>query len=73
MQLTLWGPADQHAQFEVGDESEIVPTLLEWCRKIGIRPSDVDYQIDDGLRILGDPSAQAAGIDVCGLPRERDP
>ncbi|HJP34411.1 MAG TPA: hypothetical protein QF901_00365 [Gammaproteobacteria bacterium] len=72
MRLTLWGPAEQSAQYEVADESEVVLTLIEWCRSVGVRPSDVDYRIDDGLRVLGDPCTHAAGIDVCGLPKARD-
>jgi len=72
MRLTLWGPAGESAQFGVAVESEVIPTLIEWCRAVDLRPGDVDYRIDDGIRILGEPSAYAAGIDVCGLPKPRE-
>jgi hypothetical protein len=73
MRLQLWGPEGQYASLEVDDGAGVFPALLEWCRSEGLRPGDVDYQVDKGVRMLGEASALAAGLDFCGLPRHRDP
>ena len=67
--LKVWGPAGERFQVELPAGSDILPRLTGWAKALGCRVGDLDYQIDGGMRVLGEASAQAHRIDVCGLPR----
>lgn len=67
--LKVWAPAGAQGQFELRDPSEIAGRLSRWAKQVGCPVGDVDYQINDGLRVMGEQGAQAQHIDVCGLPR----
>jgi hypothetical protein len=42
---------------------EVVRTLLAWATEIGCNPNDLDYQINHGLRIMGERSPYAGEVD----------
>ena len=69
--LRLWGPGGEERDVELQDESRIRSELASWAMEIGCRVGDLDYQINDGLRVLGEASARRRAIDVCGLPRKK--
>ena len=69
--LHLWGPAGEEREVELADESKILSELVAWATEIGCHAGELDYQIDDGLRVLGEGSARRRSIDGCGLPREK--
>ncbi len=61
--LKLWGPRGQHEVFELADRSEVVKTLVTWSKGLGCGPNDVDYQVNDGLRIMGEGNPYAGEVD----------
>lgn len=69
--LHLWGPAGETHTVELPDRSGLVPALTQWAREIGCPVGELDYRINDGLRVLGESSARSRHIDVCGLPRQK--
>lgn len=69
LSLKVWGPAGERFEVELPAGSDILPSLTGWAKALGCRVGDLDYQINDGTRVLGAASAQAHHIDVCGLPR----
>lgn len=69
LRLKAWTPGGECLQAELPSDSDIRPTLTAWAKACGCPVGDLDYQINDGLRVLGEASALARQIDVCGLPR----
>ena len=69
LSLKVWGPAGECFEVELPAASGILPTLIRWAQELGCPVGSLDYQINDGTRVLGEASAQAHHIDVCGLPR----
>lgn len=69
IRVELWGPGGQHGELVVQSRAEVHVTLAAWAAGIDCRPSEVDYRVNDGIRIMGETSAQACFVDVCGLPR----
>ena len=61
--LKLWGPGGERGEFELSERREVVRTLLQWSKDIGCGPNDVDYQVNDGLRIMGEANPYAGEVD----------
>jgi len=69
LSLKVWGPAGERFQVELPPGSEIATALSRFADALGCPVGHLDYQIDEGIRVLGESSARAHHIDVCGLPR----
>jgi len=63
LRLKLWGPGGEYSEFELTDRGEVVPTLVQWAKEIGCGPNDLDYQVNDGLRIMGEGNPYAGEVD----------
>ena len=63
LRLKLWGPGGEHHEFELAERGEVVRTLVQWAKEIGCGPSDLDYQMNDGLRIMGEGNPYAGEVD----------
>ena len=63
LNLKLWGPDGQFQEFELTDRSEVVTTLVTWSKELGCGPNDVDYQVNNGLRIMGECNPYAGEVD----------
>ena len=63
LRLALWGPGREYREFELTDRGEVIRTLTEWAKEIGCGPNDLDYQVNDGLRIMGEGNPYAGEVD----------
>ena len=70
IRLRLWAPDGTTHVMVIGDETEIPAALRAWAAEVGCPPGEVDYQVNDGLRVLGETTARRRRVDVCGLPRK---
>lgn len=69
LSLKVWGPAGERFEADLPAGSSILPTLIRRAQELGCPVGSLDYQINGGTRVLGEASARARHIDVCGLPR----
>ncbi len=63
LRLKLWGPGGEYREFELTDRGEVIRTLTEWAKEIGCSPNELDYQVNDGLRIMGEGNPYAGEVD----------
>lgn len=63
LRLKLWGPGGEYREFELAERGEVVRTLADWAREIGCSANDLDYQVNDGLRIMGEGNPYAGEVD----------
>ena len=63
LRLKLWGPSGEYGEFELDERAAVIRTLLEWAKEIGCGPNDLDYQVNDGLRIMGEGNPYAGEVD----------
>ena len=71
LRLRLWGPGGEAHEMVLPADAPIGPALKSWARAIGCGAGAIDYQVNDGIRILGEVTARVQHIDVCGLPGQK--
>ena len=63
LNLKLWGPNGEMKEISLYDRKEVIKTLLLWANDIGCNVADLDYQVNDGLRIMGEGNPYAGEVD----------
>mgnify|MGYP003307750393 CR=1 FL=1 len=63
LRLKLWGPNGESREFELNDRGEVIRALTDWANEIGCGQNELDYQVNDGLRIMGDGNPYAGEVD----------
>jgi len=63
LRLKLWGPSGECCELELNDRGEVIRALTDWANEIGCGPNELDYQVNDGLRIMGEGNPYAGEID----------
>ena len=71
LRLRLWGPGGETHEMVLPADAAVGPALQSWARAIGCGAGAIDYQVNDGIRILGEATARVQHIDVCGLPGDK--
>ncbi|MBH97886.1 MAG: hypothetical protein CMM56_05470 [Rhodospirillaceae bacterium] len=61
--LNVWGPNGENNQFFLHSHKELLLVLSDWANEIGCAVADIDYQVNDGLRIMGEGNPYAAEVD----------
>ena len=66
--LKIWTPDGDVVQTDIENQEDLVRELRATGQKYCCRASDLDYQVGDGIRVAGDPSAEHRNIDLSGIP-----
>ena len=63
LRLKLWGPNGESREFQLIDRGEVIRALTDWANEIGCGANELDYQVNDGLRIMGEGNPYAGEVD----------
>ena len=63
LKLKLWGPNGEEIEFSPCSREEVTKNLVFWAKEIECNVADLDYQVDDGLRIMGEGNPYAGEVD----------
>ena len=63
LRLKLWGPNGEFREFELNARGEVIRALTDWANEIGCGPNELDYKVNDGLRIMGEGNPYAGEVD----------
>ncbi len=67
-QIKIWSGENATLQMECQDDDLLLDILRNAAEQLDCRLGDLDYQVDNGIRMLGNTSAASKHIDYCGLP-----
>ena len=63
LKLKLWGPNGEEKEFSLCSREEVTKNLILWATEIECNVADLDYQVDGGLRIMGEGNPYAGEVD----------
>ena len=63
LKLKLWGPHGEEKEFSLCSREEVAKNLVLWATEIECNVADLDYQVDGGLRIMGEGNPYAGDVD----------
>jgi hypothetical protein len=63
LKLKLWGPNGEEKEFFLCSREEVAKNLVLWATEIECNVADLDYQVDGGLRIMGEGNPYAGEVD----------
>ena len=65
--LKIWTPDGDVLQTDIENQEDLVRELRATGQKYCCRASDLDYQVGDGIRVVGDPTTDDRSIEASGL------
>ena len=70
--LRIWTPDGDVLKTDIEDQEDLVRELRSTGQKYCCRARDLDYQVGDGIRVVGDPNSQNREISIDGVPSTDD-
>lgn len=63
LKLKLWGPKGEEKEITLFAREDVIKNLVLWAKSINCNVADLDYQVNDGLRIMGEGNPYAGEVD----------